>query len=105
MTNYRRYRNQLLKTDPFCQRCGVEHGTGADALQYHHRIPQHTGHTDHSDGYLLCKRCHNLIHAIERRQHKVVDARGYTHGAFVGQRKRKAERRKHKAERLTAAWT
>ena len=68
-------------------------------------IPQHTGYTDHSQGMLLCSECHAEVHAIERNLHKVVDEDGYTHGTFAGQPRRKRERRKARAERLTDAWT
>lgn len=102
---YQEYRNKLLADDPHCYRCGIEHGHGQQALQYHHVIPQQTGITDHAQGYLLCRPCHALEHAIERRIHKAVDQHGYTNGAFVGQPRRKQERRKARAVRLTEAWT
>ena len=102
---YNVHKQRLLADDPHCYRCGIEHGRGQQALQYHHVIPQHTGKTDHSRGYLLCRPCHALEHAVERRSHKVVDSQGYSHGTFVGQPRSKRERRKSRAVRLTDAWT
>ena len=106
-SKYEKYRQQLLLNDPHCSRCGQEHGVGHEEcrLHYHHTRPQHTGETDHSQGVLLCRRCHSILHGLERRAHKVVDEHGYTHGTFAGQPRRKRERRKAKAERLTDAWT
>lgn len=105
---YKRYKQQLLNDDPHCYRCGIEHGVGHEEcqpLQYHHAIPQHTGETDHSQGFLLCRRCHAILHNMERRLHKVVDEKGYTHGTFAGQPKRKLTKRIREAEALTKAWT
>ena len=102
--DYRPYRNKLLAEDPYCHRCGIEHSRQYP-LHYHHTIPQHTGQTDHALGSLLCSGCHAIVHAIERRLHKVVDQDGYTHGTFAGQPRRKREQRKARAERLTEAWT
>ena len=102
---YKRYRDQLLAEEPFCSRCGAEHGVGHEALHYHHVTPQHTGETDHSQGVLLCGRCHSIYHGYERRAHKVVDEQGYTHGTFAGQPRRKLNDRIKRAEELTKAWT
>lgn len=101
---YQAHRNRLLAEDPCCYRCGIGHSEG-QPLHYHHRIPQHTGKTDHTLGCLLCPRCHFVTHNMERRMHKVVDEHGYTHGTFAGQPRRKRERRKARAVRLTEAWT
>ena len=102
---YNDHKQTLLAEDPYCYRCGVEHGIGGESLHYHHTIPQHTGNTDHSLGCLLCSSCHAIIHAIERRLHKVVDDDGYTHGTFAGQPRSKQQRRRSRAEQLTEAWT
>lgn len=102
-SKYESYRQRLIAEDPYCYRCGVEHGD--EPLHYHHKIPQHTGETDHSHGVLLCRRCHCIVHALERRQHKVVDEDGYTHSTFAGQPRRRREQRRSRAERLTEAWT
>ena len=41
-------------------------------------IPQHTGIVDHSNGVLLCIRCHQHEHIRQRNAHKVVDSKGYS---------------------------
>ena len=77
---YDPYKRKLMKHDPRCERCGAEAEPGAGSLHYHHTQPQHTGSSDHSEGVLVCARCHYELHAIERGKHKVVNEEGYTSG-------------------------
>lgn len=71
-----KYRKALLAEDPHCHSCGAEHGTGSEALHYHHLIPQHTGNTDHSYGILLCRQCHSYENRKQRNEHKQVNIDG-----------------------------
>lgn len=71
---YERYRKQLLTHSPWCARCGFQ---GKDSqLHYHHIVAQSLG-GDHGDGILLCKSCHDIESARQRRAHKQVGVDGY----------------------------
>ena len=75
--SYQRFRDALLAEYPFCSMCGIEHDQDKERLQYHHKIPQHTGDTDHSQGMLLCQGCHSRVSGFDRRQHKMINVDGY----------------------------
>ena len=102
---HERERNELLANDPHCSMCGVEHGTGRDALHYHHTIPQHTGINEHV-GCLLCRYCHQRWHAKERGRHKIIDDRGYqatTNNPYKPYKRQRAKRKKD-IERLLSVY-
>ena len=102
---YKKYRKQLLETDPYCYRCGVEHGVGHDALEYHHLTPQYLGDVDHELGVLLCRRCHILYSTEQRNAHKqVVDGLKVSDNYVFRAGKKNKLRRTKRIEELINAW-
>lgn len=90
---YKKYRKQLLMQDPHCANCGQEHGVEGEALEFHHVIAQHTGATDHTEGVLLCKRCHRLVTNQQRNEHKQVSLDGLRQGSNPYQAGKKPKRK------------
>lgn len=78
----------------------MEDGVGHERLHWHHLTPQHTGHSSHSEGILLCRRCHHMVH----RSHKVVGTDGYSQAGLPLPQRKSVKRRKTEAQQLTEAW-
>ena len=102
-SQYKKYRAALLLEDPHCYRCGVEHGKGRDALQYHHVKPQRDGDVDHSYGVLLCRSCHQVETNKQRNAHRTVDQAGYSNPTAKPYRHKK--KRKDMIEELLTVWS
>ena len=94
MASHTKYRKKLLAEAPWCNKCGYE-PADKSKLDYHHLQAKCLGGSDEV-GELLCKSCHNVESAKQRRRHKVIGINGWRvepNNPFKSKRKRKRKRR------------
>lgn len=75
--------NKITQT-PYCESCYKHKGVIIPAEEVHHVIPFGTGmneqhrwqlFTDYSNLVSLCSECHNKIHELMRKHHRIIDIR------------------------------
>ena len=81
---WKHLRNYKIGQNPVCECCLKWKGLVVPATEVHHAIPYQTAleeadkwtlFTDYSNLVSLCSDCHDKVHALMRKEHKVIDAR------------------------------